>query len=130
MRLFLLVYFILLFESIRLHNYIYIAAVVVFGLAVLVLMKIIKVVSIKKTKKAVAVLSANKKANISPFINVNRAKWYIFQELPGFSRAAAKKVIWIKRHNGLYTSVEDFFGKNEIKDEDTRKVLKKLIFVR
>ena len=50
-------------------------------------------------------------------ININKAPWWIIEELPGFKSVNAKKVVWIRKHNGKYISKEDFFKKNDIKDK-------------
>lgn len=59
-------------------------------------------------------------------INVNKASWWEFEELPNFKKVNAKKAVWIREHNGRYVSKEDFIEKNNIKNEDE---IMKLIFV-
>ncbi len=49
-------------------------------------------------------------------LNVNKADWWEFEELPEFNRVSAKKAVWIRNHNGKYSSNEDFCNKNNVKD--------------
>ena len=55
-------------------------------------------------------------------ININSANWWEFEELPTFTRVKAKKAVWIRKHNGNYSSKNDFYKKNSIKDEDIKKL--------
>ena len=129
MQIFLIIYSYFFFYYLLTNNYIYFSGIVLIGIAAIIYLKILKNISIKKTKKIVKELLEDNKKEIKPFINVNRANWYIFQELPGFTRVSAKKVIWIKRHNGFYKSIEDFFIKNSINDENIKQILKKIIYI-
>ncbi len=61
-----------------------------------------------------------------PLLNINKAAWWELEELPGVLRVQAKKIVWNRKHNGLYISKEDFFEKNNIKDKQT---IDKLIFI-
>lgn len=75
-----------------------------------------------KTKKLVAkILNEDLK---EPFININTAPVYVLEELPDFSTVQAKKIRWIKRHNGAYKSMEDFYEKLELPKETQLKIEK------
>ena len=67
---------------------------------------------------------------VQPFVNINRADWYIIQELPYLSRAQAKKVVWMRKHNGWYSSLDDFFKKNSIFEEEHKRTLSKIIKIK
>ena len=50
----------------------------------------------------------------SVILNVNRANWWEIEELPGFEKVSAKKVVWLRNKNGRYASKEDFYKLNKI----------------
>ncbi len=128
MQLFLVIYFILLFYTLKMQNYIYFAIVILFGLSIIVLYYILINMSVKKVKKASETLSKNIDADVKPFVDVNRINWKILQYLPGFSRVTAKKIVWLRKHNGLYSSVDNFLIRNGISDEKTQLMLKKIVY--
>lgn len=59
-------------------------------------------------------------------VNVNKTDWEFFNELPGFSSVHAKKAVWLRKHAGKYKSVEDFFEKNNV-NEENQEILRKII---
>ncbi len=64
----------------------------------------------------------------APVININKAPWYIFDELPGFNRVSAKKAVWLRNKNQGYSSLEVFYELNNI-DEKNKQLLNKIIFI-
>ena len=104
------IYFILLGISFYYQNAIAIYSILVIGILILVSYPIYR----KNKKENIKQEVKNKTAKI----NVNRAPWWIIEELPGFKSVDAKKVVWIRKHNGKYKSKEDFFLKNNIKNQD------------
>lgn len=127
MQLLLFIYFIFLFRSFVSGNVVYIASMIAVGILFALTVVAVRKLLIKRTKKLVEKYNENPDSDIEPFVNVNRADWYVIQELPFLSRVQAKKVVWMRRHNGLYSSLEDFFKKNDINDEEQKKKLSKLI---
>lgn len=128
MPLFLVLYFVLLIYTLKMQNYIYLAIVILFGISIIVLYYVLINMSVKRVKKASEILSENIDADIKPFVNVNRINWKILQHLPGFSRVTAKKIVWLRKHNGLYSSVDNFLTRNGISDEKTQLMLKKIVY--
>ncbi len=63
-----------------------------------------------------------------PILNINKAPWYLFVELPEISQFEAKKMVHMRRKYGKYTSLEDFYIKNSITEDKKRKI-EKYIFV-
>lgn len=63
-----------------------------------------------------------------PFVNINKAPWYILEELPLIERVVAKRIVYIRRHYGNYTSIKDFFEKLDIKEQQ-QKEIEKIIFI-
>ncbi len=61
-------------------------------------------------------------------VNVNKAPWYVFEELPGFTRVSAKKAVWLRNKNHGYPSVNVFYELNNI-EEKYKKILDKIIYV-
>lgn len=128
MPLFLVLYFVLLIYTLKMQNYIYLAIVIIFGIFIIALYYVLINMSVKRVKKASEILSENIDADIKPFVNVNRINWKILQHLPGFSRVTAKKIVWLRKHNGLYSSVDNFLTRNGISDEKTQLMLKKIVY--
>ncbi len=59
-------------------------------------------------------------------ININKASWRELELLDGFTRLSAKRAIWIRSHLGFYSSIDDFFEKNQIKN---REEIEHFIFI-
>jgi len=100
------IYFIILGLIIRSANTALIIAAIVISILILLLIPVYK----KNRKENIK----NKKLTL----NVNKAFWWEIEELPGFNRVSAKKAIWLRRHNGKYSSKEDFYQKNNIKNKE------------
>ena len=49
-------------------------------------------------------------------IDINKAAWWELELIPDMTRVQAKKAVWIRKHNGFYSSKEDFYAKNNIKN--------------
>ena len=106
------IYFMILGIAVYYHNPIYISCWLLLGIFIIMLFPFYK--KIRKQK------IANKLVKV----NVNRASWWEIEELPGFNRVNAKKVIWIRKHNGKYLSKEDFYKKNSVKNiEELEKLI-------
>lgn len=127
MQLLLFIYFIFLFRSFVSGNVVFIVSMIAVGILFALTVVAVRKLSIKRTKKLVEKYNENPDMDVEPFVNVNRADWYVIQELPFLSRVQAKKVVWLRKHNGLYSSLDDFFKKNNINDEEQKKHLSKLI---
>ncbi len=129
---FLLFFYVALFiYAIKSENDLYFAGVILLGVLSIFIFKQLRKISINKTRKlADKINNCSGDADTKPFVNVNKSHWSIFEQLPGFSRVQAKKVLWIKRHNGPYKSVDDFLDKNSITDEGRRELLRKMVFVK
>ena len=56
------------------------------------------------------------------FLNVNKAPWYILEELPGIERVVAKRIVYIRNKYGKYSSIDDFFTKLGIGAEQKREL--------
>lgn len=116
----ILIYFIILGLIVRSQNVAAIFAFIALGIAVLSLIPYYR-----KIKKEI--IAKNIKHNSDKeAVNVNKASWWEFECLPGISRVQAKKMVWIRNHNGRYISKEDFLNKNEIKNKEA---IKKLIAI-
>lgn len=63
-----------------------------------------------------------------PFININKAPWYVLAELPHIERVEAKRIVYIRKHYGAYKSFDDFFEKMNIKSE-FRGEISQFIFI-
>lgn len=107
-QFFITIYFIILGIAFYYQNIVFVITIITLGLLVIALYPQYKKIKKQNLKKAIS----NKTAKI----NVNRAYWWEIEELPGFNRVSAKKVIWIRRRNGNYSSKEDFYNKNAIEN--------------
>lgn len=130
MQLLVLIYLIFLFRSFVSGNTIYMISMIAVGILFALTVVLIRKLSIKSVKKNVEKYCKNPDDKIEPFVNINRADWYVIQELPSISRVQAKKAVWMRKHNGWYSSLEDFFKKNGIYDEEQKKLLSKLIKIK
>ncbi len=127
MQLLVFIYLVFLFRSFVSGNIIYIISTIVVGILFVLTVLLIRKLSINKTKRIVEKYRNNPEDKIEPFVNVNRDDWYIIQELPGLSRVQAKKVVWMRKQNGWYSSLDDFFKKNDIYDEEHKKLLSRML---
>lgn len=116
----ILIYFVILGLIVRSQNALAIFLFIVFGIAVLSLIPYYRK---KKKEKIEKNIKQNPDKEI---INVNKASWWEFECLPEVSRVQAKKMVWIRNHNGRYISKEDFLNKNEIK---SKEAIEKLIII-
>ena len=117
-KYYLLIYFILFGTFIKTGNDILTTGWFFVGVIILALIPVYR----KKRKESIK----QKIKKNETVLNVNKAAWWELEELPGVLRVQAKKIVWNRKHNGLYTSKEDFFEKNNIKDKQT---IDKLIFI-
>ena len=113
MRLLLFLYIIILCRSIIIGDWLYKILVLVAGVVLILSICGIRKLKVMSVKEQIEKFEQNPDAEISPFVNVNRDDWFVFQELPHINRVQAKKIVWIRKHNGWYASLEDFFKKNE-----------------
>ena len=51
-------------------------------------------------------------------INVNRANWWEIALLPDVSDAFAKRVVWNRKKDGGYSTLDNFFARNEIENTE------------
>ena len=105
-----IIYFIILGTSIRTGNLLLTASILALGILIVFLFAFYKNTKKQSLKKQIEA-SPN-----TPIININKALWWEFEELPGFNSASAKRAVWIRKHNGFYLSKEDFYAKNDIKN--------------
>ena len=130
MQLLVLIYLIFLFRSIVIGDWMYKIIMLVVGVIFALTVFIIRKIKIKNAKKKVEQFEKNPDLKIEPFVNVNRDDWYVIQELPVLTRVQAKKVVWMRKHNGWYTSLDDFFNKNAIYDQNHKDLLSKMIKIK
>lgn len=116
----ILIYFIIFGFIARLENIFYVLLWVFAGLI------IIAACSLYKKIKKDSIKNQIKNYPDRPVLDVNKAPWWQLEELPGILRVQAKKIVWIRKHNGKYTSKKDFFDKNNITNIDD---IKKLIYI-
>lgn len=116
----ILVYFIIFGLIARLENILYIFLWILAGIIIIAANSLYK-----KIKKA-GIKRHIKNYPNKPVLNVNKAPWWQLEELPGILRVQAKKIVWIRKHNGNYTSKRDFFEKNNISNIEE---IKKLIYI-
>lgn len=102
---------------------------IIFGISTIIISKLLKKKKIEEIKLCVQQLKNKEIKRPDIEVNVNKNGWEIIQELPGFNRIAAKRVVSIRRKMGKYSSIDDFFVKNNVKDE-YKKILKKIIVVK
>ncbi len=114
------VYFMILGISLYYKNPVLLVLVFVGGISMIAFVPVFRKIKKQNIKKQIL-----KNPNLE-VINVNKASWWEFEELPNFKKVNAKKAVWIREHNGRYVSKEDFIEKNNIKNEDE---IMKLIFV-
>ena len=127
MQFLVFLYLILLCRSIIIGDWIYKIVMVVVGILFALTVFGIRKFQIKKAKKNVEHFEQNPTDEFKPYIDVNRHDWYVLQELPNITRVQAKKIVWMRKHNGWYKSFDDFFYKNSIYQEEIKDKLKKLI---
>ena len=114
------VYFMILGIGLYYKNPVLLILVFVGGISMIAFVPVFRKIKKQNIKKQIL-----KNPNLE-VINVNKASWWEFEELPNFKKVNAKKAVWIREHNGRYVSKEDFIEKNNIKNEDE---IMKLIFV-
>ncbi len=122
----LFLYFILLGFLIRSGDIFNIIIGVIFGLVILTIVPI--VIQIKKNNIRIILKNIKEIKEPQQIVNVNKVPWYIFEELPGFTRISAKKAVWLRNKNHGYPSVDVFYELNNVEEKD-RKILNKIIFV-
>ena len=122
----LFLYFILLGCLIRSGDIFNIIIGVIFGLVILTIVPVV----IQAKKNNIRLILKNIKDIKEPqqIVNVNKVPWYIFEELPGFTRISAKKAVWLRNKNHGYPSVDIFYELNNVEEKD-KKILNKIIFV-
>ncbi len=76
---------------------------------------------IKNKKKSLRKKIENKPKK--PVVNVNKAPWYILEELPEINKIQAKKIVYIRRHLGKFENVQDFCNKVVLTDSQKEKIL-------
>ena len=113
-RFFIFIYLIAFGSSFYYQNMLLSLALLIIGLAILAFIPLYR----KLIKQNIQ----QKIKNNLKAININSANWWEFEELPTFTRVKAKKAVWIRKHNGNYSSKNDFYKKNSIKDEDIKKL--------
>jgi len=111
-KYYLLIYAILFGTFLKIGNDYLTYGWLIFGIIILSLMPVYR----KKRKES---LKQKIKMNQS-VLNVNKAAWWELEELPGIERVQAKRIVWIRKHRGNYTSKQDFFEKNDI--EQTKEI--------
>ena len=119
-QLHLTIYFLILGSAFYIKNIYFIVVAIILGAVTLSLIPVFK--KLKKQN-----IKASVEKNIET-ININKASWWEFEELPCLTRIQAKKAVYIRKHSGKYSSKEDFYEKNTISDEDI-KILDKLIYL-
>lgn len=129
MYIFLYLYFSLIGVAFYYKSVALFAFVVFFGVVVLVTTKFLKKKNIEKLRLYVKLLKEKKTEKQDIEVNVNKCDWEFINELPGFDRVRAKKVVWIRRKIGKYTTIDDFFTKNNI-DEENKKILRHIVVVK
>lgn len=122
----LFLYFILLGFLIRSGDIFNIIIGVIIGLVILTIVPI--VIQIKKNNIRIILKNIKEIKEPQQIVNVNKVPWYIFEELPGFTRISAKKAVWLRNKNHGYPSVDVFYELNNVEEKD-RKILNKIIFV-
>ena len=103
-------YFIILGLAIYYGNITFIASWLILGIITVLVFPLYKKIKKENIKKEII--------NKTALININKAPWWIIEELPGFKSVSAKKAVWIRKHNGKYLSKEDFYTKNLINNKD------------
>lgn len=98
--------------------------IIALGIGIVVISLIPQVKKMRKEKVRLKIASNPE----DPLINVNKAPWYILEELPEIDRVMAKRIVYIRNHYGKYTSVEDFFEKLNI-NTNQRSKIEKIIYV-
>ncbi len=108
---------------------VYVAFLILAGIAIIIIGKILKEQKINELRLYVQLLKQKKTKKQDIEVNVNKTDWEYIKELPGFDRVKAKKVVWIRRKLGKYTSLDDFFTKNHV-DDEYKKILKQLVVIK
>lgn len=129
MYLFWYLYFSIVGIALYYRSNIALVVVLLFGLFTVIFLSVSKKIKLKNLKNLVKCLLNDNSYNFTSFVKINKDSWELFNELPGFSSVAAKRVVWIRKHSGKYTSIEDFFEKNNIKEEN-QDVLRKILVVK
>ena len=111
MQFSIFLYFALLGFIISLNESLYIILWIIFGILILSLVPVVLKIKIEKVKQGIK--------NNSIKININKACWQEIEQLPDFTPVKAKKAVWIRKHNGFYSSLEEFFEKNDVKNKET-----------
>ena len=102
-------------------NYIMAIIIAVLGILILISVPYIRKHQIDSIKEEVKhSLEKNLKQTV---ININKHPWYILELLPGFDRISAKRAVWLRGKYGQYTSIQDFFDKNNVKDEYKQQIM-------
>ncbi len=129
MYIFWYLYFSLIGLAFYYKSIVYVAFLIFFGIAIIIIGKILKKQKVNELRLYVQLLKEKKTKKQDIEVNVNKTDWEFIKELPGFDRVKAKKVVWIRRKIGKYNSLEDFFIKNNV-DEEYKKILKKLVVIK
>ena len=124
------IYFALLGVCIYYANVPVIITFIAIGIIALIILKFMENSKINNLKQVVEKYNKNNSMKIVPFVNVNKENWRVLQELPHVNRVLAKKIVYIRDHGDKYKSLDDFFVKNLIHNEDEIKALKKLITIK
>ncbi len=126
MSIFLYLYFSLIGLAFYYNSDVALYSLIIFGVVFLISINLIKKSKIKNLKKAVEMLLSDSSYEFTSYVKINKADWEFFNELPGFSSVHAKKAVWLRKHAGKYKSVEDFFEKNNVVEEN-QEILRKII---
>ena len=127
MQLILYIYLACLSYTIFTRNLKFMIITLAIGALLALIVITIRFCSIKRVKGLVLKTKKQPNHTFKPFVNVNRAAWYVLQELPHIDRVQAKNITWIRKHNGLYSSLDDFFKKNNIINKEHIEELSKML---
>lgn len=122
----LFIYILILFSSFYSKNLYVIASVVIVGLLYALIYPIYIRNKVNAFKKEI---NENINSNSpKPLIDINKAPWYLIQNLPGFNAASAKKAVQIRTKQGNYISIEDFCLRNSLQQKNI-ELVKKVIYM-
>lgn len=129
MYIFWYLYFSLIGLAFFYKSVITLVVLLISGIFTIIIGRLLKKKKIEKIRFFVEKLKTKKIKRLDIEVNVNKNDWEIIKELPGFDRVSAKKVVSIRRKMGKYSSLDDFFTKNNVDDEH-KKILKKIVVVK
>lgn len=116
-----LIFFFFIMSSLINKNYLLTIILIVAGIIVLSITPLIRRKITEATKEEVK--QALKENTKQAIININKHPWYIIELLPGFDRISAKRAVFLRHKFGKYKDIQDFFDKNNIKEEFKNQIM-------